>query len=464
MRVLEARGLSFFYPGAAAPALPRTDLGLDAGTITLLEGPSGSGKTTLLRALSGAIPHLRGGDMAGTVELDGVSTRDLLPARIALDVGTVFQDPEVQAVMATVWRDVAFGPENAGRSQAQIVQDVEWALAVLGVEHLAPRRIDELSSGERQRVAIAGVLATRPRALLLDEPLSQIDRETARALARTLIELADDGLAVVVSEHRLEEISAVADRRVRLGSATETPPSGGLSQESHSRVGGATSARVAGIVAGYGEGVVLGDCDLELREGTVTALHGPNGSGKTTLLRVIAGLHEPAHGSVEIRGRDVTAEPIERRVPHVGLLAQDPGRHLLTETVVQEIDHALRARPTPGHVRRDRRDEVIAACGLEGLEERHPQDLSVGERERVALAATLAPQPDVLLLDEPTRGMDALRKSELVGQLREASDAGVAVLVATHDLEFARACADVHLEIRGGGVDHPSWLASELVS
>lgn len=458
--MLDVRELAFTYPGAGAPALEPIDLCIDPGTITLLEGPSGGGKTTLLRALSGAIPHLRAGLMTGSVELDGVPTRSIDPARLALDVGRLFQDPEAQAVMASVWRDVAFGPENAGRSQAQIVEDVEWALSVVGAEHLASRRIDELSSGERQRVAIAGVLATHPRVLLLDEPLSQLDHEGAAGLVETLSELKACEMATVVSEHRVEALAAVADGHVMLGAS-----GGSKSMPTHSpRSGGGLAARIGGIVAGYGASPVLRGCDLDLSAGTVTALHGPNGSGKSTLLRVIAGLHEPAHGIVEIGGRDVTARPIEQRVPAVGLLAQDPGRHLLTESVLEEVDAALRIRCRSRVERRRAREATIRACGLDGFESRHPHDLSVGERERVALAAALAPSPDLLLLDEPTRGMDVRRKGELAGLLRGVSEAGAAVLVATHDMEFANAVADRHVEMRDGGVERSSPLAAGVAS
>lgn len=458
MSMLEVRELAFIYPGASVPALEPIDLSVEPATITLLEGSSGSGKTTLLRALSGAIPHLRAGHLTGSVELDGVDTRAIDPARLALEVGRLFQDPEAQAVMASVWRDVAFGPENAGRSQGQIVEDVEWALSLVGAEHLAARRIDELSAGERQRVAIAGMLATHPRVLLLDEPLSQLDETGAAALIETLSELKACEMATVVSEHRLEALAAVEDARVVLGAnATSTRA------PAHSpRSGGGLAARIRGIEAAYGPAPVLRGCDLELEAGTVTALHGPNGSGKSTLLRVIAGLHEPARGIVEIGGRDVTARPIEQRVPAVGLLAQDPGRHLLTESVAEEVDSALRIRRGSRAERKRVRQTTIRACGLEGFESRHPHDLSVGERERVALAAALAPSPDLLLLDEPTRGMDVERKLELAALLRDVSESGTAVLVATHDTHFASAVADRRLDMRDGGVELLPEVAAEV--
>ncbi len=462
--MLEARALAFTYPEAPAPALGPVDLRLEPGSLTLLGGSSGSGKTTLLRALSGAIPHLRAGHLSGTVELDGVTTVALEPARLALEVGRLFQDPEAQAVMATVWRDVAFGPENAGRSQAQIVEDVEWALAAVGAEHLASRRVDQLSSGERQRVAIAGLLATHPRVLLMDEPLSQLDPAGASSLIARLSSLTECGMAIVVSEHRVGEIAAVADERISLdlGGASEDRPVDVPAPTPRS--GGAVAARTRGIVAGYGSASVLSGCDLTLRAGTVTALHGRNGSGKTTLLRVIAGLHQPSRGAVEIGGRDVTAQPIERRLPAVGFLAQDPGRHLLTESVADEVEHALRVRGGSRSERRRRCEHAITACGLDGFERRHPHDLSVGERERVALAATLAPAPDLLLLDEPTRGMDERHKRDLAALLREVSAAGAAVLVATHDTVFASAAADRHVEMRDGGLEQHAPRSAEVAS
>jgi energy-coupling factor transport system ATP-binding protein len=200
-----------------------------------------------------------------------------------------------------------------------------------------------------------------------------------------------------------------------------------------------------------GRPVLRGAC-LELAAGVVTILRGANGSGKTTLLRVLAGLHRADAGRVLVDGRDVTHEPAERRFPAVGLVGQDPGRHLLTERVDREVAFALERLPLDRRERRARAAEALQELGLEMLADRHPLDLSVGQRERVALAAILCARPGVVALDEPTRGMDPARKAELAALLRARAGSGVAVVVATHDAGFARAAGDRVLYVAGGQV------------
>jgi energy-coupling factor transport system ATP-binding protein len=441
--VVRAERVAFTYSGRPRQALEGVSLDVRAGEVLAIEGPSGGGKSTLLRAFAGLVPHFHGGRFAGRVTVGGLDTRRAHPAAVARVAGVLFQDPEAQAVLATVERDVAFGPQNAGVDAAEIPGRVREALAAAGALHLSGRAIDTLSGGERQRAALAAVLANRPRALLLDEPTSQLDEAAAGALIRALRRLADErGVAVVVAEHRVERVRPIADRVVavrdgRLATPAEdvalSPPAEGAAPP------GPVAAALEDVDAGYGPRAVLRGCSLELRAGEVTALVGPNGSGKSTLVRVLAGLHAPAAGRVLLHGEDVTAVPAERRFPRVGLVGQDPGRHLLCERVDDEVAYALRHLGAPAGERGERVAAELEAHGLASMAARHPLELSVGERERVALAAVLVASPRVLVLDEPTRGMDPERKATLATLLRERARAGAAVLVATHDAAFAAA-------------------------
>jgi energy-coupling factor transport system ATP-binding protein len=449
-----AAGLSFTYGGAIAPALDGVDLDLAAGEVLLLEGPSGEGKSTLLRALCGLVPHFHGGRFAGRVVVGGRDTLATPPARIARTAGMVFQDPEGQAVLGSVERDVAFGLESAGVAPAEIPQRVREALAEAGAAHLAGRTIATLSGGERQRVALAAVLAPRPAVLLMDEPTSQLDDAGAAALGRLLCALADGGTAVAVAEHRPERARPLADRIVAVRGGRLEPPAAAAPEPEarEAAVAGPVLAALEGVDAGHPATPVLRGLSIELRAGQVTTVRGPNGCGKSTLLRVLAGLHPPGAGRVVAGGRDVTALPAERRFPEIGLVGQDPGRHLLTERVSDEVGFALGRLGLAAADRRARVAEALAALDLEGVAERHPLDLSVGQRERVALAAILAARPRVIALDEPTRGMDPGRKAALAELLRLRAAEGAAVLIATHDGAFARAAADVALEMTGGAL------------
>ena len=446
--VARASDLRFSYGTAAAAALEGIDLEVAAGEVLLLEGPSGGGKSTLLRALSGSVPHFHGGRFAGRVEVAGMDTMTSAPARVARAAGLLFQDPEAQAVLGSVDRDVAFGLESAGHPPGDIPARVRAALGAVRAGHLAGRRIAGLSGGERQRVALAAVLACRPALLLLDEPTSQLDDEGAEALGGVVRELAADGTAVVIAEHRAERARPLADRvlGVEAGRITAGPPSltgahpGGESP-------GPARLRLEGVAAGYDGRPVIADSALDLRAGTVTAVRGPNGAGKTLLCRVAAGLHVPAGGRVVVDGRDVTRWPAEHRFPALALVSQDPGRHLLTERVRDEVEYALLRLGLPERERRTRLAQALAEFDLDAMADRHPLDLSVGERERVALAASLVARPGVILLDEPTRGMDPARKAALARVLRARAAEGAAVMLTTHDAVFACAAADRTLYI-----------------
>lgn len=446
--MIDVRGLTYRYPGANREALRGVDLRVEPGTITLVEGTSGSGKTTLLRILAGLAPAFHGGICDGDGTVAGIPLRTATPAEITARVGFVFQDPETQGVMAEVLADVAFGPQCHGHPAAQIEPAARRALARVGAGHLIGRRLETLSSGERQRVAIASILASDPAVLLLDEPTAQLDDDAACDLAGVLAELRDDGLTIVIGEHRLDRVAHLADAVVRLAhgqridaTAVEEPaPVIGASGYA-----GDIRLLLDDVVATRGgERSVRGDA--EIRAGSVVGLSGPNGSGKSTLLRAIAGLDPLVRGRVLLDGRDLTGMPTEKRVPALAAVPQDPGRSLLRSTVGDEVAFAARA------LGRDAAavERAIHDLDLSALLDRHPLDCSVGERERVAIASALALEPGLLLLDEPTRGMDHARRVDLARLLRAVADRGGAVLVASHDLDLLRRCADALWTVEDG--------------
>jgi energy-coupling factor transport system ATP-binding protein len=436
--------LSYAYPGAPE-ALRDVSLTIAPGETVALLGPSGSGKSTLVRALAGLVPHFHGGRFSGCVEIGALDTRRARPAELAGTVATVFQDPEDQVVMTRVENEVAFGLENLGAPPREIWRRVEEALAAVDALHLWGRRTVELSGGELQRVSLAAALALRPALLLLDEPTSQLDPAGA---ARFLDAVARLDAAVVVSEQRVARALSLAERvlfveggRLLLDAPraeavdwleaerpawTRTPPLPAATAP------GEEIVCLAGVSYAYGDSPpAVVDASLSLHRGEIVALEGPNGSGKTTLAKLAAGLLEPAAGRVERRGRAT-------------YLSQDPGRYLVRETVVEEAALGVGG---------DRRRALAAldAVGLAWAAGRHPRDLSSGERERLGLAAVAVSEPDVLVLDEPTRGVDPARKAELAAWLEETAARGAAVLVATHDTTFP-----AHRRVRlGAGAELP---------
>ncbi|MCW2954321.1 MAG: transporter related protein [Conexibacter sp.] len=515
--VLELERLTYTYPGAATPALDDVSLRVDDGEFVILAGRSGGGKSTLLRAGSGLVPHFHGGEIAGRLTVAGMDVREHGPGDLAVAVGSLFQDPETQVVMGTVRSELAFPLENRGESAAAIARGVEEAALALGLAHLLDRPTHELSGGELQRVALGAALAGRPRLVLLDEPTSQLDPVAGDELIGLLRRLNEEwGTAVVLAEHRLERCLTAADRVIALvegrvacdaspqaflawanasapaletpgarllaGAGLGPPPVGVKAARATLRAHGglpdapatsspptrdadarADSAPADGARAdsprrsrpwrrGAATGpaalrfrdvwheprdrpAILRAVELRLAAGERVALMGRNGAGKSTLLRHAAGLLEPTRGRIERAGR-------------VALLLQNPNDYLVHERVADEAPA-----------------EALAAAGLAAYGERHPRDLSGGERQRLALAIVLGAgdPPAVLCLDEPTRGMDRAHKADLAVLLGRFAATGTALLVATHDPEFAAAFAD-RVVLLGDGTPIADDAAAEILA
>lgn len=473
MTLLEIQDLSYRYPGADRDALSGVGLTLRPGEFCVLAGLSGSGKSTLLRAAAGLVPHFHGGEFGGRVQVAGLDTRTASVGAIGALAGTVLQDPETQAVMGGVRAEIAFGVENRGAGGAQTARAVEETALSLGIAGLLDRRLDTLSGGELQRVAIAAALAPQPSLLLLDEPTSQLDPVAGDELVWQLRRLNEEtDTAVLLVEHRLERCLAAADRVVALDGGRvvcDSDPGGFLAwaagpspalltpgarmfslaglaplpasvkrarQQLRGRpraargtragapAGGKTVLRARGVWHELQDGpTLLRGVDLDLPAGQTVALMGRNGAGKSTLLRHFSGLLKPTRGSVSAQGR-------------VALLMQNPGDYLLHDTVAEEAS-----------------ETALAAAGLAALAGRDVRDLSGGERQRLALAVVLDGEPPtVITLDEPTRGMDGAAKSRLATWLRRQAAAGCGVIVATHDTEFAARFADRVVLLAEGAV------------
>jgi energy-coupling factor transport system ATP-binding protein len=472
--------VSFTYDGADGPTLDRVDLTVGEGELCVVVGPTGSGKTTLLRAVNGLVPHFTGGRLAGEVQVDGRSTREFPPRELADVVGMVGQNPAASFVTDVVEDELAYTMENLGLAPAVMRRRVEDALDLLGLHDLRYRPLGTLSGGQQQRVAIGAVLTASPRVLVLDEPTSALDPAAAEEVLASLTRLVHDlGLTVLLAEHRLERVLPFADSvvlvpgrggRLTVGPAAEVmvgapvaPPLVELGRLAgwdplplsvrdarrragplRDRLAGAEPPRPVPVPSGpavarldratvrYGDVTALDGCDLAFRAGEVVAVMGRNGSGKSTLLGQLAGVRAPTSGRVEVAGEDPTGLSPRDLVARVGLVPQDAGLLLYGDSVAAECrgadhDTGLDVGATAAVLERI----------LPGLPvDRHPRDLSEGQRLALALAVVLAPAPPLLLLDEPTRGLDYPGKARLVALLEELAAAGHAVVMATHDVEL----------------------------
>jgi energy-coupling factor transporter ATP-binding protein EcfA2 len=456
MPLITLEGVSYRYPEAERPALVDVSATIEPGQVILLRGSSGSGKSTLLRCLNGLVPHSTGGEFGGRVIACGLDTRTHAPRDLGARIGFVFQHPDAQFVFDDVEAELAFGMENLGLSGPLMRKRVEEVIDQVGINHLRRRRIDTLSGGERQRVAIAAALAVHPQALVLDEPTSQLDPQAAEDVLQVVMRLvAELGMTTVIAEHRVERIAPFVDRiwtldagvlkdqsprtavaeggarppvvdlalragwtpiplglrdaRVhaqRLPTSPVPSPSGGGSGW------GPAICKIENLEYGYNGVPAVRGLTISLRRGQITALMGRNGSGKTTLLKVIAGLLRPQRGTVRADAR-------------AAFVPQDADGLLFSPTVEDEL--------------RGQTSEVAAP--FHRWLHRYPRDLSSGERQQLAIAVVAA-EADLLLLDEPTRGLDPLVKTTLSAFLRMRADAGAAIMIATHDVEWAARTAD----------------------
>lgn len=507
--------LTYTYPGATMPVLRDLSLQIDEGEMVLVIGPSGAGKSTLLRCLNGLVPHFYGGILSGTVRAAGRDPVSLGPRGMADLVGFVLQNPEAQFVVDRVEDELAFALENQGIDPLLMRKRVEEVVDQLNIAHLRNRSVSTLSGGERQRVAIAAVMTLQPQVLVLDEPTSQLDPQGAEEVLDTLVKLNRDlGLTVILSEHRLERVIEHVDRilylpgpgqapllddpRTVLARVDITPPLVTLAKalawsplpltikEGRRFVGKATidkseatslasrfsrlsvipsphlpvSLSVQNLTFAYNGHPALNDVTLQVRKGEFVALMGRNGSGKTTLLKQMVGLLKPDRGRVEVGTRnghdpmDTRQATVEQLIQLVGYVPQNPDALLFNDTVVQELDFTRRGHGLPPGDYAD----LLAELGLVPYAAHYPRDLSVGERQRVALASILVAEPQILLLDEPTRGLDYRQKEALAAILAREKARGRTVVMATHDVELAASCAD-RVVILGDGqvvVDGPA--------
>lgn len=473
MSLIAADSLYFTYPDKRF-GLHDISFEIDEGSFVTLCGASGCGKSTLLRLMKpGLFPR---GTASGRLTFSGERTDALDMARAAREIGFVMQDPEAQIVTDKVWHELAFSLESAGLSTAEIRRRVGEMAGYFGLEELFERDCAQLSGGEKQLLNLASAAAMHPRLLLLDEPTSQLDPIAAHSFIDTVSRLNRDfGITVMIAEHRLEELLHISDRVIVMDSGriaadcapadiadrlpSEHPMIGAMpvSVRFYVKGGGSGRAplsvregrandvcrgavtslkpceqrcydgdpliRAKSLWVSYDRNAadVLRSTDITIRRGGVYAILGGNGSGKTTLLKCLAGLQKPLGGSIR-REKGVKC----------GYLPQNPCELFSADTVREELSRSSQEY-----------EAAAERFALSELYDSHPYDLSGGEQQRLALAKLLLKECDILLLDEPTKGMDSSAKRALCARLRKLSSEGAAVVIVTHDTEFAADCADI---------------------
>lgn len=487
--MIDVASLSFSYvselTGDRVEALKDVDLSADAGSLTLVCGASGCGKSTLMKALTGLVPQMTPGELDGVVRINGRNLADVALTDVGHLCSSVFQNPRTQFFCDTVAEELAFCGENYGRERATLRQQSERAAKLMGISHLMERKLTTLSGGQLQKVALACALASGAPVLLADEPTSNLDPAAISEVRAALKVLKEQGLTIVVVEHRLHFLRGLADQVLLMESGRVTrrwngaeffsmgqaqrrslglrtlvdpgPPETWVGQvqagrqekqvgRQENREASPSQVRLScrGLSFAYGASPVFEGLDADFPAGQITCIAGANGVGKTTLVRVLCGLAAPSSGSISLDG--VPASRKTRRSA-CALVMQDTGRQLFSDTLAGELTIGA------SHASGQSGEQLLADFDLANLGERHPLSLSGGQKQRLVIAAARATGRPIVILDEPTSGVDARHLDSITATLRRIADEGAAVVVVTHDGEFAAACADRLITLTATGIN-----------
>ncbi len=467
---LVVENLSFKYRDRPDYALRDVSFELEAGQIMLVAGTSGCGKTTLIRCINGLIPRSYRGELKGRIRLHGEETSDKPLAAISQIVGTVLQDPERQILGSRVVNEVAFGPENLGLPPAEIIARVDETLDYLAINHLRRRETFYLSGGEKQKVALAGILAMHPSILLLDEPLASLDPASAQEALRLIRRLADEGRAILIVEHRVEDILKIRPEKALFlvdGQVHYLGPTAGLERAvdyrevklpapmiivkarhdppptyvppllTQAEEVGEPLVEFQDVSFAYEEGpLVLHDVNLTVSHGDVVAVLGPNGAGKTTLVKHAIGLLKPKEGRVLVEGADTHELSVAEIAKTLGYVFQSPSHMLFAPTARKELAFGPENLGYDEATIDEGVAEAVRILNLSGLEEYPPLALSFGQQKRVSIAAIMSMRSRVLVMDEPTAGQDYKNYMVFMDAILQLPNFE-AILFITHDIDLA---------------------------
>ncbi len=488
IKPLVIENLSFRYHSREELAIRNISLSVDAGQVLLIAGASGCGKTTLARCINGLIPRSYKGELSGKILLNGKEVTRLSLAQVSQIVGTVLQDPERQILGTRVANEVAFGLENLSLPREEIYERVEEALAHLRIPHLMERDTFNLSGGEKQKVALAGVLAMRPSILLLDEPLASLDPASAQDALDIIRSLADEGMTVLMVEHRVEDVLRISpenaifmmdgeikyygptrgfDRTVNYHEVKlpapmimerardEAPPERLSCLRIKTVIGngkplGEPLVKFEEIGFWYEEGrPVLHDVNFTINRGDVIAVLGPNGAGKTTLVKHAIGLLKPKSGRMLVDGKDSKDTSVAQIAQTLGYVFQSPSHMLFAPTVEEELAFGPTNLKHDAERIKQEVEQAIGIVNLTGHEKFPPLALSFGQQKRVSIAAILAMQSRILVMDEPTAGQDYKNYLGFMDAILQIPGFD-AILFITHDIDMAVIYANRVIMVNNG--------------
>ena len=460
---IRLKEVSFKYDGAKENVLENINLTVEYGETVLLSGVSGEGKSTLLSIINGVIPFVNSGEFSGSVEIDGKDVTKLKISERSKLIGTVLQNADEQIIYDLVNEEIAFGCENLNIASEEIDRRIERFTTLMQIEKNAKTKT--LSGGQKQRLITASTLAMEQKIIILDEPLANLDTHTAHILLKALRNLANSGYAVLIVEHRLDVVKNYIDKVMRIEnkqlftSTDINDLNSGIKTIPHAdgSLPGEVLIKGEKLFFAAGDRNIIDGLDIEIRAGERIVLLGENGCGKTTLMRMLARLNKPNDG---VLSQTITKskKANSKWFSKVGYVYQNPVYQLFMPTLLSEISFKAKSEETAR--------EMINAFGLSGLEQRHPQSLSEGQKRRASIAAVCASEPTVLFLDEPTVGQDYKNLCKTVETVNKINkNLGTAIVTVTHDKRSAGALADRVLIMKNGKISRPGdhRLANEFL-
>ncbi|MDD5141873.1 energy-coupling factor transporter ATPase [Methanoregula sp.] len=468
--MIDLTNITYTYPHTVQPALHRVSLSLEKGRCVMVTGPSGAGKTSLCLAASGILHHEYGGKKEGSVIVDGKDVAEYTTlSDLAQNVGVVFDDPEAQMIFTTVEEEILSALEHRGLPASVIEERLAAIMKTTYLENLRDRSPHHLSGGQKQRVALAATLALGNDILILDEPTSELDEYATKRIAAILSDLKQQGKTILLVEHKFNHFRDIVDTLVIMeaGAVTSTgTPEHVLSDERIRAMvmpdfstirrtvpppqADTPIISVQNLHHSYGDVEALCGISLTIRRGEFVAIVGENGSGKTTLVKHFNRLLTPTSGDVIVNGKNTRECSIAMLAHDVGLVFQNPDHMFFADSVRDEIAYGV------NNLGIENADTVIDAAlrdaGLSSSADLYPRWLSRGERQRLAIACVVAMQPGVIVLDEPTTGLDGNEASVVIDMLKDLQEKGHTILIITHNKEIAQHCADRVILMENGKI------------
>lgn len=460
---IRLKEVSFKYDGAKENVLENINLTVEYGETVLLSGVSGEGKSTLLSIINGVIPFVNSGEFSGSVEIDGKDVTKLKISERSKLIGTVLQNADEQIIYDLVNEEIAFGCENLNIASEEIDRRIERFTTLMQIEKNAKTKT--LSGGQKQRLITASTLAMEQKIIILDEPLANLDTHTAHILLKALRNLANSGYAVLIVEHRLDVVKNYIDKVMRIEnkqlftSTDINDLNSGIKTIPHTdgSLPGEVLIKGEKLFFAAGDRNIIDGLDIEIRAGERIVLLGENGCGKTTLMRMLARLNKPNDGALS-QTITKSKKANSKWFSKVGYVYQNPTYQLFMPTLLSEISFKAKSEEIAR--------KMINAFGLSGLEQRHPQSLSEGQKRRASIAAVCASEPTVLFLDEPTVGQDYENLCKTVETVNKINkNLGTAIVTVTHDKRCAGALADRVLIMENGKISRQGdyRLANEFL-